>query len=280
MFKKISEENLNKTILKLSSYFNRNHNQQTGLDAVLWLQQDYQAFIDTLPVARKNMINISLFRHTWLQPSLIIKIMGSKNSSIGEEIVAIGSHIDSTAGGNTRSPGADDDASGSATVFEAFKVLASDEKFIPERTVEFHHYAAEEAGLLGSQAMAQKYKADGKNVHGVLQLDMTGYNPPANNNRVGIITDFTNPELNQLLRRVVQTYGELPYGDTRCGYACSDHASWNRAGYRSSFGFEVGVFNMLNPNIHTANDLLIHLDMKRCAKYVKFAIGFIVELSD
>jgi hypothetical protein len=64
------------------------------------------------------------------------------------ETVILGGHIDSTAGGaSNRSPGADDDASGSAAVLEVFKILMAS-GFVPDRTVEFHAYAAEEVSAI------------------------------------------------------------------------------------------------------------------------------------
>jgi len=113
----------------------------------------------------------------------------------------------------------------------------------------------------------------------MMQIDMNGYNPTANQNRIGIITDFTNADLNEIMRKALLIYAQLPHGNTLCGYACSDHASFHRNGYRASFAFEVYQFNMLNRNIHTANDLINVLDMKRVAQYVKFAVGVVIELS-
>ena len=71
-----------------------------------------------------------------------------------------------------RAPGADDDGSGSVNLLEAFRVLVTS-GFQPESPVEFHWYAGEEAGLLGSQAIARDYKAKNIEVKGMLQLDMT-----------------------------------------------------------------------------------------------------------
>jgi len=55
---------------------------------------------------------------------------------------------------------------------EAFRVLVSN-NFKPNATVEFHLYAGEEMGLLGSQAIAKAYRDQGVKVRGMLQLDMT-----------------------------------------------------------------------------------------------------------
>ena len=46
--------------------------------------------------------------------------------------------------------------------------------FEPSRPVEIQWYAGEEAGLLGSKAIAQDYKANNVEVLSMLQVDMDG----------------------------------------------------------------------------------------------------------
>lgn len=58
-------------------------------------------------------------------------------------------------------PGADDDASGIASLSEIIRVLR-DNNFRPKRSVALMAYAAEEVGLRGSQDLANQYKAQGK----------------------------------------------------------------------------------------------------------------------
>lgn len=275
----VSEANMNNTILKLSSFFTRHYQTDTSVQAAEWLKSEYEKYISQIQdPERRKRFSVKFFPHSWKQPSIIVRVEGL-SARVKDEIVVIGGHIDSTAGSATRrSPGADDDASGSSTVLEAFRVYAAS-SFNNDRTIEFHGYAAEEAGLLGSQAIAQKYKQDQKKVYAMLQLDMTGFNPPQNQNKVGIITDFVDAGLTQIVRQLFVKYGGLQTGDTRCGYACSDHASFTRAGYRSAFPFEVHQFGMINRAIHTANDLINLLDMKRATGFTKAAVGFAVELS-
>lgn len=49
------------------------------------------------------------------------------------------------------------------TILESYRSLIAS-NFTPQRTVEFHWYAAEEGGLLGSQAIARDYERRGVNV--------------------------------------------------------------------------------------------------------------------
>jgi bacterial leucyl aminopeptidase len=41
--------------------------------------------------------------------------------------------------------------------------------------------------------------------------------------------------LTEFNKKLVDTYLDIPWVGTKCGYACSDHASFSKAGYPSSF---------------------------------------------
>lgn len=56
--------------------------------------------------------------------------------------------------------------------------------------------------------------------------------PKSNASTTGIVTDFTSAELNAFVRQLVPLYTTLSWADYRCGYACSDHASWNRVRFQ------------------------------------------------
>lgn len=68
-----------------------------------------------------------------------------------------------------RAPGADDDGTGTINLIESFRKLTA-AGFKPANPVEFHWYAGEEAGLLGSAAIANAYAKKGTRVRGMLQL--------------------------------------------------------------------------------------------------------------
>jgi leucyl aminopeptidase len=68
-----------------------------------------------------------------------------------------------------KAPGADDDGSGTITILEVFRSLVNT-GFRPLRPVEFHWYSGEEAGLLGSQDIAQKYAKRGVDVFAMIQV--------------------------------------------------------------------------------------------------------------
>lgn len=90
--------------------------------------------------------SVKFFNHTWPQPSVIASIEGVGNNK--DQVVIIGAHLDSVNWDSknqniSRAPGACDDGSGTITVMQIFKaILESGITF--NRTLEFHHYAAEE----------------------------------------------------------------------------------------------------------------------------------------
>lgn len=58
-------------------------------------------------------------------------------------------------------------------MLETFRVLYSN-NYVPERgtALQFMHFAMEEVGLVGSQILANDYKAAGAKVASMLQMDM------------------------------------------------------------------------------------------------------------
>ena len=194
------------------------------------------------------------------------------------EIVVLGAHYDSIVSwGSGNAPGADDDASGSSNLLEALRVLLTMPR--PERTIEFFWYAGEESGLLGSAEIAQEYKNKNKNVISVLQLDMTLF-PGSGRNRIGLISDFTSPWLNDVMRGLNTAYVKAEILDDKCGYACSDHASWNRQGFPAATPFE-SVSDTMNDKIHTSQDVINNKsDFEHSLQFSKLALAYILELGN
>lgn len=161
---------------------------------------------------------------------------------------------------------------------EAFRIIAYS-SFVPKRTLEFHHYSCEETGLLGSRNIAQIYKNEKKKIYGHINVDMTGYKHPQDAT-VGVILDYTLPSLNDFFIKIIKAYSNVSVRTWRCGYACGDHYSFYAAGFRSlTYPHEVTSMRMLNPNYHTDKDTVDIFDLDRATEFVKFTLGFAVEVS-
>ncbi|WP_404371742.1 M20/M25/M40 family metallo-hydrolase [Corallococcus coralloides] len=255
LFSGLQEASIRSAITQLSSYTNRYYNNSTGgTQAADWLKTTWESY-----ASGRSDVSVQLYTHSgWTQPSVIATITGTVYP---DEVVVIGGHLDSiniTVGSSSRptatAPGADDDASGVATLSEVFRVAMA-KGYKPARTVKFMAYAAEEVGLYGSQAIAQAHKSANTNVVGVLQLDMTNYRGSTVD--ISLVTDNTNAAQNAFLGSLIDTYTGYTRANITCGYGCSDHASWHAQGYPASMPFEARYdLNQENPYIHTANDTL------------------------
>ena len=107
---------------------------------------------------------------------LDVSVQGTYKNVVGElrgktnpdRIFIIGAHYDTTSGGDR--PGGDDNASGTAAVLEAARVLSQYEF---DATIRFIGFNAEEDGLLGSRDYVDNYVIpNNQNVVGMINLDM------------------------------------------------------------------------------------------------------------
>jgi Zn-dependent M28 family amino/carboxypeptidase len=88
-----------------------------------------------------------------------------------DEYVVLGGHYDSWSS-SFRSPGADDNASGTSGVLEVARILS---KYKFKRSIIFCAFSAEEYGLAGSDAFVGRCQSQGMNLLGYINMDMIGY---------------------------------------------------------------------------------------------------------
>ena len=270
----LQASNIAQTITDMANFANRYYRTTNGANASNWLAQKW-----TSMAAGRSDISVTQFTHSgYNQKSVIMTINGTDNPS---EVIVMGGHLDSiNQSGNaetSRSPGADDDASGIASLTEAVRAMIAS-GYKPRRTIKIMGYAAEEAGLLGSKDIAANFKANNINVVGVMQLDMTNYRGSAKD--VWIYTDYTDSQQNNFLASLMSTYlPTVTVGYSSCGYACSDHASWQNQGFPASIPFET-LMGEDNPYIHTANDTYANSGNQadHALKFAKLAAAYAVEL--
>ena len=272
MIAETSEIDIRGTIETLSAFHNRLHSSTTGAQAPVWIHDFWQSL-----AAERSDVSIKLVEHSSTpQQSVMMTIEGTTKP---DEVVIIGGHLDSIAGsGDSRAPGADDDASGIATISEIARVIVATD-FRPERTLHIIGYAAEEVGLRGSAEIAQSFANDGTDVVAVMQFDMTNFN--GSNTDIVFIRDRTDDALTNFVGTLVDTYlAEISHGNGNCGYGCSDHASWNSRGFPTVFPFEASL-GQHNQNIHTAGDTLSVSDNEasHALKFAKLGTAFVAEVA-
>jgi leucyl aminopeptidase len=280
--KNLSKENMQKNLEKLSSFHTRYYKSEYGLQSSEWVLEKVNSIIEE--AGASDTVFAESFPHTWQQNSVIATIPGQTNDT-----VIIGAHQDSInlwLPSILAAPGADDDGSGTVTIMEVFRTLLGDEDIVKGKahnTIEFHWYSAEEGGLLGSQAIFKQYEQEGRVVKAMLQQDMTGYVQKTLDagqpESVGVIMDFVDPGLTKFIKTVVEEYCDIPWVETKCGYACSDHASASKAGYPSAFVIE-SAFENSDPHIHSTEDLIKYLSFDHMLQHAKMTLGLVFELGN
>ncbi len=265
----VDAERIRATIGELQGMGSRYYKSQTGADASRWLALRWRS------LTPRTDVTIDLVETGYPQKTVVMTIPGTTRAS---EVIVIGGHLDSISlsGFSSDAPGADDDASGIATLTEVARVLLAQD-YRPERTIQFVAYAAEEVGLVGSQQLAKAYKQRGIDVVGALQLDMTNYQ--GSDKDIWLMKDFTSAAQNKFLIALIEAYVHATWGMDACGYACSDHASWTKIGVPASMPFESRM-NQRNKNIHTGRDTLETSgnNAAHAAKFAKLGAAYAIEL--
>lgn len=265
----LDEDNLRETVYELSQFKTRSSRQRKPNQHVFMMQDKVDEIIAGSPLE----ITSELIEHQRTkQKTLKARIEGLSNP---DEVIIIGGHLDSTAF-RGHAPGADDNASGSSNVLEILRV-ASQLK-TPKRSIEFFWYAAEEVGLVGSSEIAKDYKSEGVDVIAVMQLDMTGFAGSGVFN-IANITDYTSPWLQKILLDLNKHYARAIVHESKCGYGCSDHASWYRQGFNTVFPIEA-KFRESNRSIHSPRDVIDKLNFEHSLVFAKLGLSFILELAN
>ena len=196
---------------------------------------------------------------------------------LADEAVIISGHYDSVTLDDpmTLAPGADDDASGTAAVLEAARVMAGKHY---QRTVRFICFGGEEQGTQGSAVYAANAANAGDLITGVLDFDMIGYVDQ-------------KPEFAEILCNGPSTW--LADFVDECGAAYvpgfgvtsvlssssvrSDHGPFWLVGYPAITGYS--DLPPVNPYYHTDGDTLGIITKSFLANCTRVAVATLAELA-
>ncbi len=200
MLKEVSAKRLEADVRKLVSFGTRNtlseqDNPARGIGAARdWIFSEFQKISNDcgncLTVEKQSFTQQPTANKRVSEPTVLTNVLATlKGTTDPTRVYVVSGHYDSMCSSPSDAkcdaPGANDDASGTAAVIEAARVM-SKRKF--DATIIFMTVPGEEQGLLGAAYYAEQAKINGTNIEAMFTNDIIG----------GVTTFKNSPERNSV----------------------------------------------------------------------------------
>lgn len=185
------------------------------------------------------------------------------------------------------SPGADDNASGTAGMLEAMRVLS---QFNSEVSIRFIGFDQEENGSLGSKYYATNLHPE-DNVLGVINFEMIGYTCREQPECVDLpfadtaIYNVSSESATAMSDAFVSAAATHVPGLKIISLADDDNRDYYRSDHASFWSIGVDAVmltdgaNYRNPHYHEGSDLIDHFDLEFMTQVVQAAVGTLVNVA-
>ena len=225
----------------------------------------------------------------------VVAVLPGRLTGENEQIFLLNAHYDSYARKEDDSsprdsfdnfaPGVNDDGSGVAALIETARVFSQNDF---DATLYFVAFAGEEVGLVGSTLMAARLKAEGKNVGGVLTLDMIGNiqggNGVFDNKRIRVFSAGPADSASRQLARYAKRVGEMyfPSAHVDCIYRADrfgrggDHTPFVLEGWP---GIRIMEASENYSRQHTVHDTLDNMDLEYCTRNIRVVASILASLA-
>ena len=276
MMNQVSMDSLEATVQYLQDYQSRLWNSDNAFAASDWIASRMEAL--GLEVEQQ-----AFYANTWLGSGQAApNVIGIQRGTLyPDKYVVCGSHFDSFSfeayyGGGI-CPGADDNATGVASVLESARILTQYEF---EYSIIYCAYGCEEMGLYGSEAYASRCQQQGMEILGYFNNDMNGY---LYGDVIHIDCIYPNSvaPIGDYYINVANVYfPEMPVRHVNFNEGDSDHTSFNEHGYMGIYPFE--DYQNYSPYIHTVNDLIGNSvnSFAMSQRYCQMNIGCLTEIAN
>ena len=188
-----------------------------------------------------------------------------------DELYLIFGHFDTVS----NCPGADDDASGVATVLAAAYLLS---QYSFNHTIRFVAFSGEEQWMLGSHEYVEEAVQNGDNIVAVLNVDMIGYALTQDQGSKIKIYDNGSPRwVTNFTVNISQMYYEyIQLTAIPSGFTYSDQLYFWENGYEGIFYHEY----KFNDYYHTPQDTIAHMNISYATKCSRLSIATLAALAE
>ena len=186
----------------------------------------------------------------------------------------VGGHHDSYSTPVSQAPGADDNATGAVAALEMARVLKLI-NYQPAYTMRFMGFAAEEAGLVGSNSYATRARNANRDIRAMENYDMIGNRSQAPTDPSVYVVWYTGAEaLSNLNAAMMRMYtGLTPVLTTSYRSGSDSYSFWQR-NYSSTFCIEKNF----SPYYHSPNDLIQYLDIGFASSIIRSGLAMLLTL--
>jgi len=149
------------------------------------------------------------YRHSFMLDSVqgenVVALLPGTDEELKNEYVILGAHYDhigiiNAIQGDSIANGANDNASGTATVMELTRLFKD---LSPKRTIMVALFSAEEMGLVGSRKLASDMKNNGVQLSAMVNFEMTGV--PMTSGKRSYITGYDKSNMADLFNQHMVT---------------------------------------------------------------------------
>lgn len=181
--------------------------------------------------------------------------------------IVIGGHRDSYP---EESPGADDNATGTAGVLEMARVLADIDTRL---TFVFVGFDGEEMGLWGAKYYASEAFNRGDSIALMINMDMIAY---MDNDTGGYVTHSVDSDLGDLWAALADSLTGINITPTLSAGAVWDASPFEQMGWEA---MTIHEYNML-PHVHTVHDSAVYCDWDYMLRLMKPTLATAVVVDD
>ena len=225
--------------------------------------------IGNVPLNKEIAIDIqSEFIKKYRSRNVIGYLPASKRT---KRTIVLSAHYDHLGrmGVQTYFPGANDNASGTATLLAVAKELAKTKRKV---NYVFIAFAGEEAGLVGSHYFTEHPLLKLKRIRFLLNLDIMG----SGEEGITVVNATKHPEEFQLLQKINSEEQLLTQIKARGPAANSDHYWFSEKGVPAFFIYTMGP----NKNYHDIHDTYENLSFAETNDLIQLITRFLADLSN
>ncbi len=240
MMDQVNKDSIAATVSYLQSLGNRIYDSEGAYAAQAWIEAKFKAL----------GLEVELQPFTYWGNASSPNIIAIQRGTLHPNTYVIcGSHYDSFSYYGM-CPGADDNATGVASVLESARIMT---QHAFEYSIVYCAFSAEEMGLIGSEAYASRCQSQGMDILGYFNNDMNGF--LYGDIHIDCIYPNSVEPIGAYYRNIGEVYfPQMPIRHVNFSQGDSDHTSFNNHGYMGIYPFE--DLSHYSPYIHTPGDTI------------------------